>query len=166
MQHTPRSIADLPHFDACCPGWDSAGFPEDFAALFRDAGSSVLRYRESDVLVFRHRDLLAMAAQTHAGNTPHEVALSRAADESVQGEYDAMHTMLRNFVFASNPPTHKPKRRVFTQTLGPKSVAPMTMAAEQLAAEQLAEIADREVIDFVADFSLPFATRFWDLCWA
>jgi len=155
------SIADLPHFDDCCPDWRTLGFPENFTDLFAATRSPLLRYRTSDVLIFRNSDILAMAANPTAGNTPHDVALKQAAHETAGGQHDAVQRMLRSLVFTSNPPMHTPKRRVFMQALSPKSVAAMTTVADESANTLFGGMADGGTVDFMSDFCLPFTTRFW-----
>src|SRR5688572_31043511 len=99
-----KSIRDLPSLSDLIGRSEVCGFPEEFSQLFDSKDTHLLR-DGAGVAVFRNKDILNVAANPAAGNTPAESILStvlQIQDAGVNHLPGALQRFYRNLVFTTN----------------------------------------------------------------
>jgi cytochrome P450 len=145
----PRSIDDLTQLSALLPDVTSSGFPEEFDELFNRKDLRLLRdtmHKSDVVVVFRHRDLRALAAHPFVGMLTEHPYLGRLYGSSV---------------FATNPPRHGPMRQIVSRPLGPKGIQRFSEVAKKIAMDLVDEVAGVSAVEFCSQVADRLAGRFW-----
>jgi cytochrome P450 len=157
------AIADLPKFEELLRQAVGVGGPVDYSELFLLERVRLLRYGESDVVVFRNKDILALAANAAVGAVPVDRLLSRAGIIAPNADAGLNHIrrFFENLVFVANPPSHAPKRQTIARALAPIQVNALAPIAQEIVTDLISIATGTGEIDFMAEFCERLTTRFW-----
>lgn len=123
-----------------------------------------LRSGESDLVVFRHADLLAFGTAAQVGNVPPGVAFPGRLDAppgTVPAAGKRVAEVLATQIFFTNPPIHGATRRILLNWIGPKRVGDMEGMVRALVEEILDNLPLGTEIDFVPRVAEALTVGFW-----
>jgi cytochrome P450 len=152
----PEDLPILPEMSPDCWGVDLAATLRD---LFAREDGGLMRWVDGSVLAYRNADLKRLATNRDAGNQPASLLKSSL---SADGEHSCGYQQLMsNQIFTTNPPLHRPLRKVFARQFTTTGIERFTEFAREEVDRLIDESAEKSEIDFGRDFAHILTARFW-----
>jgi len=134
------------------------------ANVFQPDGPRFLRTGGGALVLFRHADLRAMAAEPHLSTlAPAQMfgglLTAPPSDEPPLGF--AMADLIKNQLFSSNAPLNPILRKILLNQIGPRPTAALADSTRRLAGEILAARPTGTPVDVVRDIAEPLIGRYW-----
>ncbi len=133
-------------------------------AAFRPGSPRFMRNANGNFVIFRHKDVRALAIRPEVGSVPPGVLFSHITDFSViePGTIGGgIAQVLKSQVFTMNPPTHTILRKILAAQVGAKSMGELKELANKIVDGILSELEGRDEIDLSRDVAEKLTARFW-----
>jgi cytochrome P450 len=153
-----RAVEDLsilPEMAPDCWGVDLGATLRD---LFARGDGALMRWVDGSVLAYRNADLKRLSANRDAGNQP---AALLTGSLNADGEHCGYQQLMSNQIFTTNPPLHRPLRKVLARQFTVEGAERFAHIARELVDRLIDEAASKPEIDFNRDFAPILAARFW-----
>lgn len=133
-------------------------------AAFRPGTPRFMRNADGNLVIFRHKDVRALAVRPEVGAVPPGVQFSHITDFSTiePGTIGGgLAEVLKNQIFTMNPPTHTILRKILTAQVGAKSIEELKELASKVVDGILSELEGRDEVDLSRDVAEKLTARFW-----